>query len=166
MDIDLSFIFSANLSILVKTRRDIKDLLLLFLVDWQNAIKLAGRIISSCHGLLVRYTPQQVPRVCARTFISYSAPTFAKFPERISKRLLCKVRNTHGDELFGRSRAHGHVKRVHRRHMRRNRNEDSEEKDARIVAHERTLSARTRAHERRMQRRRLYSSRGLHRNYV
>lgn len=82
-------------------------------------LNLPGRTISSCHGLLVRYTPQQVPWVCARTFISYSAPTSAKFPERISKRLLCKVRNTHRDELFGRSRAHDHVKRVHRRHMRR-----------------------------------------------
>lgn len=118
MDIDFSFNFLCK-PIDLYGRRDIKDLLLPFLVDGENAIKLGGRIISSCHGPLVCYTPQQVPRVCARTFISYSAPTSAKFPERISKRLLCKVRNTHGDELFGRSCAHDHVKYVHRRHMRK-----------------------------------------------
>lgn len=88
--------------------------------------------------------PQQVPRVCARTFISYSAPTSAKFPERISKRLLCKVRNTHGGELFGRAHRTT-VKRTHRRHMWRMARV-ARGKDACTAAHEQPRSVHVRVH--------------------
>lgn len=91
----------------------------------KTLLKLSVKIISLPHAALHSFiiytaTSPSTPLECARAdfYLAYSAPTSAKFPERISKRLLRKVRNTHGDELFGRSRAHRYVKRVHRRHMR------------------------------------------------
>lgn len=101
----------------------------------------------SVDSLLCRTAATSPSGLCARTFISYSAPTSAKFPERISKRLLCKVRNTHGDELFGRSRAHRTtVKRTHRRHMWRTATGVACGKDARTAAHEQARSVHVRVH--------------------
>lgn len=113
---------------------------------------------------------QQVPRVCARTFISYSAPTSAKFPERISKRLLCKVRNTHGDELFGWSRVHGATLNANTGRTHVENGDEDGKREGRTYSRTRAGEerSRTRAHVHRMQRRRLYSSGRLLllRNYV